>query len=258
MDINKNNLYLSIDEFSQLTSKSPIAIHLNPSGLIRLGKNNSDRLESFRKFILSVESFGGNIIIPTFSYSFLKGESIFDIYNTPSNLEYISENLRKLDPEKRSCDPIFSYLIYGNFFDNRHKEVHDYDSFGKGGLIDDLFQSNGYLCAIGGVLEHLTELHYIENLLGVNYRFNKKFYGHTIDSKGLVKKQTCNFFCRKLNSDYISSFIKFKKDIRNTDSLINIYVEGYKMRLEVIKFKDCYDFLKIRIANNLKYCWGKK
>ena len=60
---------------------------------------------------------------------------------------------------------MFSYLMYGSFFDERHKEVCDYDTFGKGGLIDDIFKAGGYLCAIGGVLEYLTELHYIENIL---------------------------------------------------------------------------------------------
>ena len=253
--INKN-LSLSIKDFATLTSKSPIAIHLNPSGLIRLGKNNKNRFEVFRKFILSVENLGGNILIPTFSYSFVDKESIFDVYNTPSKLEIISENLRKLNPEKRSFDPMFSYLMYGNFFDKRHKEVHDFDTFGDGGLIDDIFKANGYLCAIGGVLEHLTELHYIEKMLGINYRMDKKFYGKTIDLQGLSHNQAITFFCRDLDSDYSSSFLKFKNDIRSSNSLINIYVEGYRMRLEAIRFRDCYDFLKFQISNNSKYCWS--
>ena len=30
---------------------------------------------------------------------------------------------------------MFSYLMYGNFFDKRHKEVNDFDTFLEGGLI---------------------------------------------------------------------------------------------------------------------------
>ena len=252
---NNKNLYLSIKEFATLTSSSPMAIHLNPSGLIRLANTNNKRFEAFRKFIISVENLGGNILIPTFSYSFVDKEPIFDVYNASSKLEHISENLRKLNPEKRSFDPMFSYLMYGDFFDKRHKEVHDFNTFGAGGLIDDIFKANGYLCAIGGVLEHLTELHYIENMLGVKYRMNKKFFGTTIDLKGLSHNQTITFFCRDLDSDYNSSFLKFKNDIRSSNALVNIYVEGYRMRLEAIRFRDCYDFLKFQISHNSRYCW---
>ena len=258
MSVNNQNLYLNVDEFAKMTSNAPMVIHINPSGLIRLGSNNERRFGSFRKFINSVENLGGNILIPTFSYSFVGEESVFDVYNTPSNLENISENLRKLNPEKRSFDPMFSYLMYGNFFHKRHKEVHDVDTFGRGSLIDDIFKVNGYLCAIGGVLEHLTELHYIENILGVSYRNNKKFFGKIIDLQGLLHNQTCTFFCRDLDSDYTSSFLKFKRDIRASKKLINIYVEGYKMRLEAIRFKGCYEFLKSAISKNSTYCWSKK
>ena len=166
MDKKSRNLHISIKEFAQLTSKSPMVMHLNPAGLIRLGQNNEIRFKEFRKFLLSIEDLGGNILIPTFSYSFVKEESIFDMYKTPSSLDNISENLRKLNPDKRSCDPMFSYLMYGKFFDKRHKNVHDYNTFGDRSLIDDIFRSDGYLCAIGGVLEYFTEIHYIENLLG--------------------------------------------------------------------------------------------
>ena len=66
------------------------------------------------------------------------------------------------------------------------------------------------------------------------------------------------FFSRDLDSDYIASFLEFKKDIRCSNLLLNIYVDGYKMRLETIKFKDCYEFLKIKMSDKPKYCWGKK
>ena len=248
------NLHLSIEEFASFTCNSPMSIHLNPSGLIRLGNNNKNRFEVFKRFLINTENQGGNILIPTFSYSFVEEKSIFDVLNTPSKLDNISENLRKSNPEKRSIDPMFSYLMYGNFFDKRHREVHNFETFGKGSLIDDIYKANGYLCAIGGVLEHLTELHYIEKMLCVKYRHNKKFFGKTIDLQGLSHNQIITFFCRDLDSDYTSSFLKFKDDIRSSNSLINIYVEDYRMRLEVVRFRDCYEFLKLRLSNDSRYC----
>ena len=177
---------------------------------------------------------------------------------TPCVLEKLSEYLRKKNIFNRTCDPNFSYLLYGNNFDCRHKKVHDYNTFGDGGLIDDIFKSNGYLCALGGVLEHLTELHYIENKLKLSYRSNKIFNGNTIDYKGIKHNQNIIYYCRDLDSNYISSFVKFKKDIRESGFLKNIFIKGYEMRLEVLKFKDCYDFLKEKISSDPRYCWGKK
>ena len=79
--VNNQNLYLNVDEFAKMTSNAPMVIHINPSGLIRLGSNNERRFDSFRKFINSVENLGGNILIPTFSYSFVGG-SMLDLYIT--------------------------------------------------------------------------------------------------------------------------------------------------------------------------------
>ena len=252
------DLHISIEEFASLTYDSPMVIHSNPSGLIRLGNNNENRFRCFNRFLVNTEKLGGNILIPSFSYSFGKEKSIFDVYNTPSKLDNLSEYLRKSNPEKRSFDAMFSYIMFGNFFDKRHKEVHNFDTFGKGSLIDDIYNANGYLCAIGGVLDYFTEIHYIENMLGVKYRENKKFFGKIKDFQGLSHNQTINFFCRDLDSDYVASFLKFKNDIRCSNYLINIYLEGYKMRLEAIRFKDCYEFLKQRISNDSRYCWGVK
>ena len=253
----KKNLYISQKEFAEMTSSSPISIHLNPSGLIRLGDSIGNRFSRFNQFINTIKDLGGNIAIPSYSYSFVGKKETFDMKNTPSYLGNISEFLRNSNPEIRSCDPNFSYLMYGVFFDSRHQKVHEYETFGLGSLIDDIFKANGYLCAIGGVLEHLTELHYIENILGVGYRFNKIFFGKTIDLNGLEHSQSVKYFCRDLKSDYIPSFLKFKNDIRSSNLLNNIYVKEYNMRLEVIRFKDCYEFLKEKLSYNPKYCWGK-
>ncbi len=254
----QNQINLSLNQFAYISSKSPMIMHLNPAGLLRLGNDNESRFMAFNSLINSVADKGGNLAIPVFSYSFLGGLNLFDMNKTPSKLEKLSEYLRKKNIFNRTCDPNFSYLLFGNNFDFRHKKVHDYNTFGEGGLIDDIFKSKGYLCALGGVLEHLTELHYIENRLKLSYRSNKIFSGSIIDYKGIKHNQNTTYYCRELESNYVSSFVKFKKDIRESGLLKKYFISEYAIRLEVVKFKDCYDFLKEKISIDPAYCLGKK
>ena len=259
VDISKlNENYLSISELSQLTKESPLVIHTNPSGLIRLGNNNNERLERFNTIINKIEEMNGNIIIPSFSYSFLGQKEVFDIKHTPSKIDYASEFVRTKNPNKRTSDPNFSYLIFGKALDLTAKYTKNINTFGKKGLIHDLFINNAYLCAVGGALEHLTELHYIEKKLKVEYRCDKKFSGIIRDYYGKESFEEVTYFCRDLNSEYIASFLKFKEDIRKSNIYKKIFLKDYKLRLEVVRFKDCYYFLKDKLNLYPKYCWGKK
>ena len=108
---NNKNLYFSIKEFAKLTSKSPMIIHLNPSGLIRLGNNNENRFEEFRRFVVSVENLGGNILIPTFSYSFVGEESVFDVYKD-AELPLIWTNELKETCYKFGIDYFYTIRIF--------------------------------------------------------------------------------------------------------------------------------------------------
>ena len=63
---------------SEKTKDCLASIHIDIAGLIRLGEMADDCLENFNQLILRVESLGGNIMIPTFSYTYPK--------NIPFNL----------------------------------------------------------------------------------------------------------------------------------------------------------------------------
>ena len=107
-----------------------------------------------RKFLLDTlvdvlkECVGknGTIIMPTFTYSFCKGE-VFDVDNSKSTVGILTEHFRSLPAVKRTQQPIFSCAVYGKkqeYYLNVSK-----DSFGKGSIFEKLHKDNGKILFLG-------------------------------------------------------------------------------------------------------------
>ena len=121
----------------------------------------------------------GTLLVPTFSYSFTKGEN-FDPNNTPSNVGKFSEFFRLLPGIKRTRHPIFSVATVGV----GTREVMDArldDCFGPETVFDLLIQRNGKIVCLGCDFNRVTFVHYVEQKCAVRYRYNKKFAGMLID-----------------------------------------------------------------------------
>jgi len=244
-------------ELASCLRLAPLMLHINPVGLIRLGANNIERYSNLNVILNNIQKNGGNIAVPAYSYSYTKKE-IYNIRNTPSDLNEISEFLRVNNKGKRTADANFSYLMFGDGFSSKHLSVSDYSTFGEGSLIEEVYNKNGYLGAIGGVLEYLTEIHYLERKLNVSYRFDKIFKGSSVNNNGEVINNQLIYFCRDLESDYSVSFVQLKEDIR-LEGLVKIWkLEEYNLKIEVIKIQKLYAFIKEKLLKNPEYLWKKK
>jgi len=247
---------MTTKEFSQKTKENPMSIHINPIGLFRMARSNEERFFKFNSFLQEVEINNGNVAIPTYSYSFVKNE-IYNQNETASSLDKASEYLRVQNKSKRTSDAMFSYLLFGKSFSNRHFTSKNYASFGEKSLIEDIYQKNGYLGAIGGVIEHLTEIHFLERKLNVDYRFDKQFSGVIIDQNSKEEEQTITYYCRDLESDYTPSFLQLKQDLKESNLIETWYIKEYNLKIEVIKFHDVFNFIKKKIKLNPQYLWKK-
>jgi aminoglycoside N3'-acetyltransferase len=245
---------LNIQELSNKTESNPLIIHINPIGLVRMGSNNEDIFLNLNSVLNEIQDCNGNVAIPVYSYSYAKNE-IFDVINTPSNLDKVSEFLRIRNKSKRTIDSNFSYLLFGKNFLSSHFRVSDYSSFGEGSLIDEVYNKDGYLGAIGGALEYLTEIHFLERKLNMPYRFNKDFYGISIDSNGNKVKNKITYYCRDLESDYSVSFVQLKKDIR-AGGLVQVWdIVEFNFKIEVVKIRELFKFIEKKLLIDHKYLW---
>ncbi len=134
------------------------------------------RAEYIESFIGAfVETIGpeGNLILPTFSYSFTKKE-VFDPLLTPSTVGVMSEHFRTLPGVLRSLEPIFSVAAIGP--DSKFYTDVSSDCFGKGSIHEKLYERDARLVFLGQTFD-ITYMHFVEQRYGVSYRYRKKFSG---------------------------------------------------------------------------------
>lgn len=198
----------------------------------------SNRKEFFNSIISSVKEIigeNGTIIMPSFSYSFCKGE-IFDVQKTKGTVGALNEFFRKSDDTVRTVQPIFSCSIWGKG-KNEFREV-SLDSFGKDSIFDKLFKNRGKLLFLGADFHACTYLHYIEQSFKIPYRYLKVF-------KGKIKNEEkdylaeCKFYVRYLDKNVILETERLKNHLLGKNIMKQTKVGAGSILL--IDSKDLYN-----------------
>jgi aminoglycoside N3'-acetyltransferase len=244
-----------IEDFSRFiaekTAQHPMVIHINPIGLFRLGRNNKERFENFNSLLLSIEKYGGNILIPTYSYSYSSNE-LYNPLETPSKLDAVSEYLRQNHATRRTFDPHFSYIQFGSFFKEHHYAVRDHNSFGIGSLLDELFKANGYLASLGNIIGYWTEVHYLEQKLDIPYRFNKSFKGITKFGNDSMESMI-TFYCRNHTFNLGVDLSLMANDLVKEERVEFWKNDLIDFQFEVMKFQDLYTFIQTKVEDSPYY-----
>jgi aminoglycoside 3-N-acetyltransferase len=138
----------------------------------------------------------GTVVVPTFSYSFTKGED-FDPASTPSDVGLFSESFRLTPGVRRSHHPIFSVAAWGRhaatFADSRID-----DCFGHGTAFDLLMDLDAKIACLGCDISRITFVHYVEQARGVSYRYMKTFHGRVLHGGGAQSLAT-TYYVREMS-----------------------------------------------------------
>ncbi len=140
----------------------------------------------------------GTLVMPTFTYSFTKGEP-FDADTTPSAVGLLTEVFRIRPGVRRSQDPIFSVAATGRLAD-RFAEAASDDCFGPSSAFALLAAQNAWLGCLGCSLDRVTFTHYVEQITGVDYRSFKTFAGVRV-ARGVEAPANVRYFVRDLDRD---------------------------------------------------------
>jgi aminoglycoside 3-N-acetyltransferase len=140
----------------------------------------------------------GTLVLPTFTYSFTKGEP-FDAMATPSTVGLLSEAFRRRPGVRRSGDPIFSVAARGRLAD-RFAEAGTDDCFGPNSAFALLAAQDAWLACLACSLDRLTFTHFVEQAVGVDYRYFKTFSGRRRDEQGEAAASV-RYFVRDLDRD---------------------------------------------------------
>jgi len=161
-------------------------------GLVECGSSGQEECELLYSAMREVIGPEGTMLLPAFSFSFYRNED-FDPQTTPSiqgawssSLEFL-EYFRCQPGVVRSADPILSVAGLGPQAEKLLSRLPN-TSYGKDCLHDRLMKCGGKICGIGVGLGEASFLHYVEEAVGVPFRYKKLFTGR-IGQNGKLRKQ---------------------------------------------------------------------
>ena len=151
---------------------------------------------------LLIEKIGenGTLLFPVYNWDFCAGKP-FDYKNTISKTGLIGNEALKRKDFKRTKNALYSFAVWGKDKDFLCS-LDPVISLGRNTVFEYLHRNN----AINVVLDvafsdHYTICHYVEQLLGVPYRYNKYFKSDYIDEHGNVSRKTYSMSVRYLELD---------------------------------------------------------
>lgn len=197
----------------------------------------------------------GTILVPTFNWDFCDGKT-YDYYKTMGKTGALGNAALKHEKFERTQHPIYSFAVYG---DKREElvAIDQEDCFGEKTVFDYLYKNQAKALVIGlNALEGLTMVHYVEQLMGVPYRYFKEFTGEYIDRFGNKQKKKARMYVRDLeidpqeNMEHLSQILE-DLNISNT-KIINdvpfrtVYLRQackiIEMDIQLNESKNLYDF----------------
>ena len=248
------------EKFAALTKDSPGFLHFDSTGFFRLATKKNTMLETLNSLFIMVEEKGGNLLLPSYSYSYTKNE-VYSIKDSCSDLGRVSDYLRMHNPQRRTSDAIFSYLFFGEKLSRDFFLPKSYESFGQSSLMADVFNSDGYLMSVGDKLHYCTEVHFLEKMLNMSYRINKDFQGQILTLDGEKHDQTITYYCRDIDfSNKHNSIVSFERlfaDMKK-EQLIEEFVIDDSVEINAVKFQQVLAFLKTKLPHDPFYLMKDK
>jgi len=158
-------------------------------------KDKNELCNFYFQGIFRVIGSSGTLVVPTFSNSFFE-KKIFLNDKTPSKMGIFSEWVRNRNDSLRSNDPNYSICAVGKekkYF----TKIDERSSFSNRSFFAKFHKKNGKILNFN--FSGTTFIHYYENLLKIDYRYNKSFSG-IIKKNNKNNKVTWKVFSRKLDN----------------------------------------------------------
>lgn len=169
----------------------------------------------------------GTIVFPTFNWDFCKGVA-FDYYKTPSRTGALTKAALKRKDFRRTAHPIYSFAVWGKESD-RLMENASVDCFGPGTIFEYMYEVDAKGISIGiPILEGLTYVHHVEQMVGVPYRYHKEFTAQYTDADGVCSERTYRMYVRDLVKDpqYRDFFRPLEEKMMEQGTIIRRDYEG--------------------------------
>jgi aminoglycoside 3-N-acetyltransferase len=194
--------------------------------------------------LLTLLGRDGTLVMPTFTYSFSRGET-FDVRQSPSTVGAITEHFRHRSGVRRSLNPMFSVAAYGRHADE-FAMADPSDCFGEQSAFAQLHVRDGKIVCIGCAFDRITFIHYVEQQIGVDYRYFKAFEGCVIDADCMMRTATVRCFVRDLDRNVITDLSPLRiRMSRNGNLTVG---ELGRVEMTAVRARDFHDDARALLA----------
>jgi len=238
--------YLEIIDKLSIQKGDIVNISSDLLPLMCVVRKNKEKFDANLFLDKIIEKVGneGTILIPTYNWDFCKGKT-FDPKKTPSQVGSLGNIAIKRKDFRRTKHPIYSFCVIGK--DSEYLiQLDPKNAFGKGTVFEYLYQQKAKNLFIGlDYKKALTFVHFPEEIVGVDYRYQKKFVSGYKQNNQIIKKEY-QFYVRepkKCKMTYIDE--KLDKLLKNY-----WYDNFYGVYFGIVDLKEIGDVMISDLKNN--------
>jgi len=155
----------------------------------------------FMEEILARIAPGGTLVVPTFTYSFPRGE-VYDVERSRSHMGMFTEWIRTRPEAVRSLDPCYSVAAVGRRAAELTNDLPT-NSFTETSFFGRFLNCNGKILNFNFDAGS-TFVHFAERRLKVPYRFDKSFTG-IVREGGVERSAASTIWVRYLSDDALEA-----------------------------------------------------
>lgn len=229
-----------------IQSGDVLLVSSNIIRLLIITKNN-DFPDVFINMLQNIVGGEGTLLFPTYNWGFCQGLP-FDYCKTPSMTGSLSKVALQRRDFKRTKHPIYSFAVWGKY-QNYLCSLDNTDSFGPGSPFDFLYKQHGKNLLVDVDYQNaFTFLHYVEESVGVTYRYIKDFTSTYIDEHSKISQKTYSMYVRNLDMETENNINPIGDVFKRLGAVKFIATNG--IPFTVIDINAAFDIIKNDIVNN--------
>jgi aminoglycoside 3-N-acetyltransferase len=242
--------------YTQIAGKLPIFkgdilyVVSNILDIAKASRNNNENFEC-EGFIHSLQDAvgeSGTLLFPTFNWDFCKGIA-FDYFKTRGKVGALGNAALKMIGFKRTQHPIYSFAVWGKA-QNDLIILENKSGFGAGSPFAYMHQNKakalviGLTATIGNTFEHYTE-----EMVRVNFRYDKDFSALYTDEKRNSEVRTYSMYVRDMEINPLHTSFAVIDDVMSALGICKDFtING--VHFHVVELSGMFEVVSLELRYN--------
>lgn len=209
---------------------------------------NKERFSASKFIDTLMDAVGpsGTLLFPTYNWDFCKGIP-FDYYQTACTTGALGKEALKRKDFFRTAHPIYSFAVWG-----KDQELlcsmTNISAFGSDSPFAYLHKNGKNLIIDVSFKNCFTFTHYVEESIGVSYRYLKTFSAPYIDKNHISKNAHYSMYVRDLEKEVENIIDPIADDLKQQNKLQQKTINN--SLFSILRFDDAYNCISMDIRNN--------